>query len=230
MAKHINDLLSPSSGSVSVGGIEPIDDRRRFEVRKMAAMVFQNPDDALVASIVEDEVAFGPSNLGINSEELNERVRESLKFVGLAGFQKRAVSSLSGGQKQRLALASALAMSPSILILDEATAMLDPAGRASVLQLARSLHAQGMTIVAITQSMDEALEADRLVVMDCGRIIADGNPQDILLHAEQLSELGLEPPRTARLSSLISQRGLAVPATCNEEELKEALCNLHAAI
>ena len=179
LAKHINALLVPDEGSVTVLDHDTRDERSTYFIRSHAGMVFQNPDDQLVASLIENDVAFGPENLGVPTDDLRQRVADALADVGLQGFDKRETAALSGGQKQRVAIAGVLAMEPSILILDEATAMLDPRGRKGLMRVCHELHDRGMTVVMITHFMEEAAQADRVIVLEEGRVACDGTPQDV---------------------------------------------------
>lgn len=194
LARHLDALLVPSSGTVTVDGLDTAERRNVYDIRSRVGLVFQNPDDQIVAGTVEDDVAFGPENLGVPTDELRARVNEALSLVGLSGFERRETSSLSGGQKQRLALAGVLAMRPRTLVLDEATAMLDPRGRAALMRVCRRLHEQGMTIVMITHFMEEAAEAGRIVVLDHGRVALDGAPEAVFSQADVLARLGLDVP------------------------------------
>ncbi|HIW75857.1 MULTISPECIES: energy-coupling factor transporter ATPase [Gordonibacter] len=226
LAKHINALLVPDEGTVSVLGRSTADESATYFIRSNAGMVFQNPDDQLVASLVENDVAFGPENLGVPADELRERVADALADVGLQGFDTRETNALSGGQKQRVAIAGVLAMEPDILILDEATAMLDPRGRAGLMRVARTLHERGMTVVMITHFMEEAAQADRVVVLDGGHVRLDGPPSEVLTQAALLEHLNLNVPFACRLSCLLRERGVDVNVTVSENELKEELCRL----
>lgn len=223
-AKHINTLLVPDSGSVKVFSIDTEDEDRWMEIRRQVGMVFQNPDDQMVTSVVRDDVAFGPENLGIPQPEIVERVEKSLKAVAMTPFAEADPTELSGGQKQRIAIAGVLAMEPTILVLDEPGAMLDPRGRAGLRRVMRRLNNQGITIIHITHFMEEALEADRVLVMDQGKIVLDETPEGVFSHGEYLLNLGLELPFTQRLATQLQKRGLDVPNTCNAEVLLEALC------
>lgn len=226
LAKHVNALLVPDAGCVRVFGEDTRDPEFTYFIRSNAGLVFQNPDDQLVASLVENDVAFGPENLGVPSSEIAERVTQALAHVGLRGFGKSETSALSGGQKQRVAIAGVLAMDPAILVLDEASAMLDPRGRESLMRVCLRLHEAGMTVVMITHFMDEAALAERAVVMDGGRVRLDGSPHEVLTQAELLRDLSLEAPFACRLSLALRQRGLDVPACLTESELEEVLCRL----
>ena len=227
-ARLLNGLLLPQEGEVRVAGLSTADAKHTYALRSQVGLVFQNPDDQIVATLVENEVAFGPENLGLPSREIRRRVDAALAEVGLDGFQTRQTTALSGGQKQRLAIADALAMEPSILVLDEATAMLDPAGRASFLRTVERLHDRDMTILMITHHMDEALRAERVIILADGTVAADGKPEDVLVDGELLTDLGLEPPFPVRLREALLEHGIELPATVNETELKEALCRLRS--
>ena len=228
LAKHMNALLMPDEGRVVVLGRDTSDPEAVYAIRSRAGMVFQNPDDQLVASLVENDVAFGPENLGIPSDELRTRVDESLDAVGLGGFQKRETTALSGGQKQRVAVAGVLAMRPDIVILDEATSMLDPQGRAALLDLCRSLHEVGITIVMITHFMEEAALAQRVIVLNGGHVACSGAPDEILSQAGLLEHLNLDVPFACALSLALRQRGVEVGVHVRPQELKEELCRLHS--
>lgn len=228
LAKHMNALLTPDAGSMIVLGCNTSDQTLTYTVRSRAGMVFQNPDDQLVASLVENDVAFGPENLGIPAPELRTRVDESLKAVGLEGFQKRETGELSGGQKQRVAVAGVLAMRPDIVILDEATSMLDPQGRLGLLELCQQLHRQGKTIIMITHFMEEAALADRVVVLNAGRIACEGTPDEVLSQAELLEHLNLDVPFACALSLALRRAGVDAGVHIRPESLKEELCRLHS--
>lgn len=228
LAKHINALLVPDRGSVDVLGRSTADAEATYFIRSNAGMVFQNPDDQLVASLIENDVAFGPENLGVPAPELRRRVSDALAEVGLQGFDKRETAALSGGQKQRVAIAGVLAMDPSILILDEATAMLDPRGRKGLMRVCRELHARGMTIVMITHFMEEAARADRVIVMEDGHVAAEGTPAQVLTQADLLEHLNLDVPFACALSLALKRRGVAVGTHVDADDLKEELCALHS--
>ena len=226
LAKHINALLVPDEGSVTVLDHDTRDERSTYFIRSHAGMVFQNPDDQLVASLIENDVAFGPENLGVPTDDLRQRVADALADVGLQGFDKRETAALSGGQKQRVAIAGVLAMEPSILILDEATAMLDPRGRKGLMRVCHELHDRGMTVVMITHFMEEAAQADRVIVLEEGRVACDGTPQDVLVQAELLEHLNLDLPFAAELSLELGRRGVPVGMHIETTTLKEELCRL----
>lgn len=199
LARHLDALLVPGSGHVTVDGLDTTTRRNVYDIRSRVGLVFQNPDDQIVAGIVEDDVAFGPENLGVPTGELRARVTEALAAVGLSGFERRETASLSGGQKQRLALAGVLAMRPQTLVLDEASSMLDPRGRAALMHACHRLHSQGMSIVMITHFMEEAAEAERVVVLSHGRVALDGTPDEVFSQADVLASLGLDIPMPYRV-------------------------------
>ena len=228
LAKHLNALLVPDKGQVEVCGMDTSERQHTYEIRQSAGMVFQNPDDQLVASLVEDDVAFGPENLGVPTAELRERVAQRLQDVGLSGFEKHETHALSGGQKQRVAIAGALAMNPEILILDEASAMLDPRGRKGLMRVVRSLNDQGMTVVMITHFMEEAALADRVIVLDEGKVARVGTPEEVLVNVDALSALNLEVPFAAELSQALRRAGVPVIAAVTEEALAESVFSAFA--
>lgn len=229
LAKHLNALLVPDEGRVVVDGMDTADAECTYAVRKTCGMVFQNPDDQLVASLVEDDVAFGPENLGIPTPELRERVTQALEDVGLSGFERHETHALSGGQKQRVAIAGVLAMNPSVLVLDEASAMLDPRGRAGLMRVCHELHERGMTIVMITHFMEEAAQADRVIVMERGHVALEGTPDEVLLQADVLDHLNLDVPFAARLSLDARRAGVNVAPTVNADELAQRVLALAGA-
>lgn len=229
LAKHLNALLVPDEGRVVVDGMDTADAECTYAVRKTCGMVFQNPDDQLVASLVEDDVAFGPENLGIPTPELRERVTQALEDVGLSGFERHETHALSGGQKQRVAIAGVLAMNPSVLVLDEASAMLDPRGRAGLMRVCHELHERGMTIVMITHFMEEAAQADRVIVMERGHVALEGTPDEVLLQADALDHLNLDVPFAARLSLDVRRAGVNVAPTVNADELAQRVLALAGA-
>ena len=223
LAKHLNALLVPDKGRVEVCGMDTSERQHTYAIRQSAGMVFQNPDDQLVASLVEDDVAFGPENLGVPTAELRERVAQRLQDVGLSGFEKHETHALSGGQKQRVAIAGALAMNPEILILDEASAMLDPRGRKGLMRVVRSLNDLSMTVVMITHFMEEAALADRVIVLDEGKVARVGTPDEVLIDVDALSALNLEVPFAAELSQALRRAGVPVIAAVTEEALAESV-------
>jgi len=226
LAKHINALLVPDRGTAIVLGYRTDDPANTYFIRSNAGMVFQNPDDQLVASLIENDVAFGPENLGVPPEELRTRVTDALAQVGLQGFEKKETAALSGGQKQRVAIAGVLAMEPRILILDEASAMLDPRGRKGLLRVCRELHASGMTIVMITHYMEEAALADRVFVLDEGRIALQGPPEDVLTQVDLLESLALDIPFTVKLCRELQSRGMPIGTYVDEGDLVKALVDM----
>lgn len=204
LAKHLNGILLPTSGKVYVDGMDTSVEENTFEIRSTAGMVFQNPDNQIVAAIVEDEVAFAPENLGVAPAEIRKRVDECLKIVNMQDFAKSSTSRLSGGQKQRIAIASVLAMEPKVLILDEPTAMLDPKGRYEVMKTIKKLNeTRGMTVVLITHYMEEAAMADRVVVMEKGRIAMDDEPKKVFSQVEKIKAIGLDVPQVTELLYLL---------------------------
>lgn len=223
LAKHFNALLIPDAGSVSTDGMDTADEENLYAIRSTAGMVFQNPDDQLVASLVEDDVAFGPENLGVETAEIALRVRSALEEVGLVGFEKHETNALSGGQKQRVAIAGVLAMNPKILILDEASSMLDPRGRKGLMRVCKELHERGMTIVMITHFMEEAAEADRVIVLEQGRVALEGTPDEVLARTDILGRLNLEVPFACRLSTALRERGARIPVCIRENALADAI-------
>ncbi len=231
LAKLINALLIPTSGKVEVLGMDTSDEKLTFEIRKNAGMVFQNPDNQTVASIVEDDVAFGPENIGLPREEIGKRIDFALSAVGMQEFRHATPSRLSGGQKQRIAIAGVLAVRPKIMILDESTAMLDPRGRREVMDVIKRLNREeGMTVILITHFMDEALQAGRAVVMHRGEIVMDAPPEEIFSRSEELESYNLTLPRAAYISKKLIEGGMPVKGAFNAEELAEEICaSLHKA-
>lgn len=227
-SKLINALLIPDKGTVHVDGKDTSDPANTYLIRSTAGMVFQNPDDQIVASLVENDVAFGPENLGIANPELRQRVDNALKQVGLQTAGKRETTALSGGQKQRVAIAGVLAMEPSIMVLDEASSMLDPRGRRGLMRVCKELHEQGLTIIMITHFMEEAAQADRVVVMDQGRCVLDGTPDEILTQDEVLRSLNLDVPFATQISRLLQDRGIQIGTHIETGSLKEELCRLYS--
>ena len=225
LAKMINALLVPTEGTVTVFGLDTSEQKNTFEIRKSAGMVFQNPDNQTVASIVEDDVAFGPENIGVPREEIGKRIDFALDAVGMQAFGQATPSRLSGGQKQRIAIAGVLAVMPKIMILDESTAMLDPKGRREVMDVVKRLNKErGMTVILITHFMDEALEAGRAVVMHRGEIVMDGTPEEIFSRADELESYNLTLPRAAYISKKLAEGGMPVKGAFNAEELAEEIC------
>ncbi len=211
MAKLLNGLDKPSEGTVTVNGMDTADESREFDIRRTVGMVFQNPDNQLVASIVEEDVAFGPENLGVEPSEIRERVDSALRSVGMYDYRLHASYKLSGGQKQRIAIAGVLAMQPECIVLDEPTAMLDPRGRREVIETVQRLNREkGMTIVLITHYMDEAALADRVIVMDSGELILDGTPRQVFSHVDKLKSVGLDVPQPTELANLLRESGVDI--------------------
>ena len=227
-AKHLNALLQPDAGTVRINGMDASDPELVYDIRSTAGMVFQNPDDQLVATLVEDDIAFGPENLGVPSAQIAQRVREALKGVGLVGFEHHETHALSGGQKQRVALAGVLAMEPRVLILDEASSMLDPRGRKGLMKACRALHDRGMTIVMITHFMEEAAEADRIAVFQAGRVAMLGTPEEILTRADELAELNLDMPASCRLGMALRAKGVPVCAQVREVDMVAEVAQTYA--
>ncbi len=225
-ARLVNALNTPTSGRLEVAGMDTAKEENQLSIRETAGMVFQNPDNQLVATVVDEEVAFGPENLGVPREEILERVQQSLEMVGMEQYQKRAPHMLSGGQKQRIAIASTLAMHPKMIIFDEATAMLDPKGRSDILEIIHQLNAQGMTILLITHFMEEAVGADQVVVMSNGFVLKKGTPREIFFDEELLQKAELLPPFAAQLYMDLKKRGIALNPALTREELAEQLCQL----
>ena len=211
LAKHFNAILLPTGGKVYVKGMDTTDKNSVFNIRQSAGMVFQNPDNQMVAAIVEDEVAFAPENLGVEPKEIRRRVDECLETVNMTKYAQSAPSNLSGGQKQRVAIAAVLAMNPEILILDEPTAMLDPKGRSEVIKTIKMLNREkGITVVLITHYMDEAALADRTVVIDDGEIVLDGTPKDVFRNVEKIKSLGLDVPQVTELAYELRKKGIDI--------------------
>jgi len=227
-AKLMNGLLQPFSGDVTVFGMNTKDKDKLFEIRKRAGMVFQNPDNQMIASIVEDDVAFGPENIGLPREEIGKRIDYALKATDMESFRHSSGARLSGGQKQRIAIAGVLAVKPEVLILDESTAMLDPKGRKEVMDVVKNLNREeGITVILITHYMDEATDADRIYVMKDGSLFAEGTPKKIFSEREKLNSVGLEVPKAAYLAEGLRRVGVPVGKDIlTREELSESLCKL----
>ncbi len=214
LAKHFNSILLPSGGKVYVAGIDTSNEERIMQVRRNVGMVFQNPDNQIVANVVEEDVAFGPENLGISSPEIRHRVNKALKQVGMYEYREHAPHLLSGGQKQRVAIAGIIAMAPKCIVLDEPTAMLDPRGRREVMQTIRQLNQEkGITVVLITHHMDEAAQAQRVVVLDKGKVAADGTPREVFSQVELLHTIGLAAPDSVELCWELNKEGFDLPLT-----------------
>ena len=228
MSKHMNAILLPSEGDVVVLGYNTKEENRLWDIRQNAGMVFQNPDNQIVASIVEEDMAFGPENLGIEKTEIRRRVDDALERVGMTEFRRRAPHNLSGGQKQRVAIGGIIAMKPKCIILDEPTAMLDPNGRKEVMETIHHLNKEeDITIIHITHFMEEAIHADRVYVMDHGKIVMQGTPREIFPRVEELKALGLDVPHMTELAYLLNKEGMNIPTdTLSIEEMVGALCQL----
>ena len=225
LAKLLNAILVPTEGTVTVKGMDTHSEENLLNVRRTVGMVFQNPDNQLVATVVEDDIAFGMENLGVPAPEMNRRIDEVLAAVGMSEFRKSAPHKLSGGQKQRIAIAGILAMRPEILILDEPTAMLDPSGRAEVMKSVEQLRRDGMTIVHITHFMEETVSADRLIVMSEGRILLQGTPREVFSRQEQLRSLSLDVPQMTALAHDLIRFGADIPADIlTIKELADCIC------
>ena len=225
LAKHINAILYPTEGTVWVDGKDTSDDANLWEVRQMAGMVFQNPDNQIIGQVVEEDVGFGPENLGVPTKEIWERVEESLKAVGMYEFRKHSPNKLSGGQKQRVSIAGVIAMHPKCIVLDEPTAMLDPTGRKEVIRAVRALNdVEGITVILITHYMEEIIHADKVVVMDKGSIAMEGTPREIFSQVNRLKELRLDVPQVTLLAHELKESGLPIPeGILTKEELTKAL-------
>ena len=227
-AKHMNALLVPTEGKVYIDGLDSSIPNNTWNIRKNCGMVFQNPDNQMVATIVEEDVAFGPENLGVQPTEKRRRVDDSLKKVGMYEYRRHAPHLLSGGQKQRIAIAGILAMMPKCIVLDEPTAMLDPSGRKEVIKTIKDINKNlGITVILITHYMDEAAEADRIILMDEGRIITEGKPRDVLTKVETMKNIGLDVPQVTELAYELEQSGIKIQKEIlNVDEMVSALCQL----
>ncbi len=227
LAKLLNGLLKPTSGEVVVDGFSSDDKSAVFEIRKRVGMVFQNPDNQLIASIVEDDIAFGPENLGVPRKEIGERIDFALKAVGMEKFRTATPTRLSGGQKQRIAIAGVLALKPEILVLDESTAMLDPQGRKEIAEVIGNLRKSGVAVIAITHYMDEAVKADKVLVIDRGNVALSGTPKEVFAQKDALGALGLELPLAGIIADKLRAQGADIPEdVITEEELLGALWKL----
>ena len=228
LAKHINALVLPTSGDVTVDGMNTKSEDHLWDVRSRAGMVFQNPDNQLVATVVEEDVAFGPENLGVPPEEIRKRVDDSLSKVGMSEFKRFAPHHLSGGQKQRVAIAGILAMQPKCIVFDEPTAMLDPKGRKDVMETINELHKKyGITIILITHYMDEAVQGDRVVIIDNGKLVREGTPKEIFRNVEEMKRLGLDVPQVTEVAYELQKEGINIDTDIlNVDEMVNALCQL----
>ena len=228
LAKLTNAILIPDEGQVLIDGIDTQDEEKINDVRRKVGMVFQNPDNQIVATIVEDDVAFGPENLGVEPKEIRRRVDEALKNVGMYDFRLREPHKLSGGQKQRVAIAGVIAMQTECIVLDEPTAMLDPKGREEVFDTVRKLNREmGITVLFVTHFMDEAVRADRVVVIDSGRVYLDGTPREVFSQTDKLKKCGLDVPQSTELCHILNKKGIHLPKDIlNEDECVEALSRI----
>lgn len=228
LAKQINAILTPTDGTLYVDGMDVRDEKNIWDVRKTAGMVFQNPDNQIIASVVEEDVGFGPENIGVPTDEIWERVEESLKAVGMLKFRSHSPNKLSGGQKQRVAIAGVMAMQPECIIFDEPTAMLDPNGRKEVLQAAHLLNRKkGVTVILITHYMEEVVDADRVFVMDKGKVVMQGTPREIFSQVDELKRHRLDVPQITLLADELRKSGLPIPAgILTRAELVQELCKL----
>ena len=225
LARCLNGLLLPTEGEILVDGMDTNDDDLIWDIRKKIGMVFQNPDNQIVSSMVEDEVAFGPENIGIENPELRKRVDNALKSVGMYEYRNREAHKLSGGQKQRIAIAGAVAMRPDCIVFDEPTAMLDPKGRSQVMKVIRELNDQGITIILITHFMEEVAEADRVLVMKSGKLLADSVPEDVFADTNLIKSAGLEIPAAVLLRNELIENGISLShEVINKDDLVDALC------
>jgi energy-coupling factor transport system ATP-binding protein len=227
-AKMVNGILTPSSGRITVDGLDTSNEDNLFNVRRLVGMVFQNPDNQIVSAIVEEDVAFAPENLGIEPSEIRRRVDDSLKAVNMYEYRLHAPSQLSGGQKQRVAIAGIIAMRPKYIVMDEPTAMLDPHGRAEVMETIKRLKAEyGITVILITHYMEEAVQSDRVIVMDGGRVLLDGKPRDVFSHQKLLKKIGLDVPQVTEVATQLHNLGINVDANVlTEDELVREIIKL----
>ena len=225
LAKHINALLAPTEGTLIVDGMDTSDEGNIWKVRQKAGMVFQNPDNQIIASVVEEDVAFGPENIGIPTEKILKRVTESLEAVGMTKYRHHSPNKLSGGQKQRVAIAGIMAMHPDCIVLDEPTAMLDPKGRQEVIKTVRKLNKEeGITVILITHYMEEVIDADKVIVMDYGKIVMQGTPKEIFSEVEKVKGYRLDVPQVTELAYELRKEGVDIPADIlSAEEFVEAL-------
>ncbi len=228
LAKHFNVLLTPTDGVCEVCGMRTDDPDHIWDIRQQVGMVFQNPDNQIVAAVVEEDVAFGPENLGVPSDEIKQRVKDALARVNMTIYAKHGPHLLSGGQKQRIAIAGILAMQSHCIVLDEPTAMLDPIGRSEVMETIRQLNKEGITVIIITHFMEEAVQAGRVVVVNHGEVKMDGTPRDVFKHVEELKQMGLDVPAAAEIAYKLRKKGIPLPDDIiTKEELGDALCQLN---
>ena len=228
LAKHINAILVPTEGTVWVNGLDTTDPAELWNVRQSAGMVFQNPDNQIIGTVVEEDVGFGPENLGVPTDEIWQRVEESLKAVGMIEYRHHSPNKLSGGQKQRVAIAGVVAMEPKCIVLDEPTAMLDPVGRKEVLKTVKKLREQKkVTVILITHYMEEVIDADKIYVMDHGRVVMEGTPKEVFSQVDELKKYRLDVPQVTILADELKKQGLDIPSgILRKEELVEAVCQL----
>ncbi|MFC8688969.1 energy-coupling factor transporter ATPase [Brevibacillus porteri] len=227
MAKLMNALLLPEGGTVLISGMDTKDGEMLWEIRRHVGMVFQNPDNQIVGATVEDDVAFGLENMGVDPKEMRDRIDEALVSVGMESYLQAQPHRLSGGQKQRVAIAGIMAMRPSVIILDEATAMLDPQGRLEVLNLARQLNRdEGLTIINITHFPEEAIYSDKVIVMNAGEVLMEGKPSEVFNEVDRLKQVGLDVPFAVRLRHALHTKGIDLPFVLHQEELVEHVCKL----
>lgn len=227
LAKHLNALLIPSEGTVRIAGMDTRDDELTWDIRQNVGMVFQNPDNQIVSSIVEDDVAFGPENMGVDPAEIRKRVDEALGSVNMGAYKKKGPHMLSGGQKQRIAIAGAIAMRPRCIVFDEPTAMLDPKGRQEVVRIIKKLNGEGITAVLITHFMEEAAAADRIIILNKGKVAMDGSPSEVFSRTEELEALNLDVPLAVRMKEELSKQGINIDENVvGKKELVEAICRL----
>lgn len=229
LAKHMNAILYPTEGTIWVDGKDTSDDDNLWDIRQSAGMVFQNPDNQIIGQVVEEDVGFGPENMGVPTKEIWERVEESLKAVGMYEYRKMSPNKLSGGQKQRVSIAGVIAMHPKCIVLDEPTAMLDPSGRKEVIRAIRALNeVERITVILITHYMEEVIYADKVYVMDNGQIKMEGTPKEIFSRVDELKKLRLDVPQVTLLAHELSENGMKLPkGILTVDELKEALCQLY---
>ena len=227
-AKHINALLFPTEGTILVDGLDTSDEDNVMDVRQRAGMVFQNPDNQIIGTVVEEDVGFGPENLGVPTDEIWQRVEESLKAVGMIEYRHHSPNKLSGGQKQRVAIAGVVAMEPKCIVMDEPTAMLDPVGRKEVLKTVHKLRKQkNVTVILITHYMEEVVDADKIFVMDHGKVVMEGTPKEIFSRVDELKSYRLDVPQVTMLADALIQKGVPLPkGILRREELVDALCQL----
>lgn len=227
-AKHLNSILTPKEGTLIFSGIDATDKKNTWDIRKQVGMVFQNPDNQIVATIIEEDVAFGPENLGIEPSEIRKRVDDALETVGMSDYKKGSPNQLSGGQKQRIAIAGVIAMKPKCIVFDESTAMLDPIGRRQVMSTMQKLNKEyGITIIHITHYMQEAILADRIIVMDKGKVVLEGTPKEVFKEVKRIKDIGLDVPDTTYLVYLLNQEGFDLPIDLlTVEEVTDAICQL----